>query len=111
MKLLLENWREYLREYKERSFPEYGGTSLKYIPKKNRYINDGEIYYEMHIGVYPELQGQGVAGKIIMEFANESKFPLFFAEARITNPNLFKVLEKLEDSLNVERTELGWMIR
>jgi len=111
MKLLLENWREYLREYKERSFPEYGGTSLKYIPKKNPYINDGEIYYEMHIGVDPEFQGQGVAGKIIMQFADESQHPLFFAEARITNPNLFKVLKKKEADPRVERTELGWMIR
>lgn len=82
-----------------------------YIPKKNPYINDGELYYEMHIGIDPKFQGQGVAGKIIMDFANESKFPLFFAEARITNTNLFKVLKKLETNSNVERTELGWMIR
>jgi len=111
MKLLLENWRKYLNEYKERRFPNYGNTSLKYIPKTNPYINDGEMYYEMHIGVDPEFQGQGIAGKIIMQFADESQHPLYFGEARITNPNLVKVLERLEGDPRAERVEWGWIIR
>ena len=111
MKLLFENWREFLKEYKEKRFPEYGGTSLKYIPKKNPYINDGEIYYEMHIGVDPEFQGQGVAGKIIMQFADEARHPLYFGEGRIINYNLIKVLERLESDPRVERNEHGWIIR
>ena len=111
MKLLLENWRKYLKEYKERRFPNYGTTSLKYIPKNNPYINNGEIYYEMHIGVDPDFQGQGVAGKIIMQFADEARHPLFFGEARIVNPNLIKVLERMESNPRVERVEWGWVIR
>ena len=110
MKLIFENWRGYLKEYKEKRFPRFGETSLKYILKKNPYINNGEPYYEMHIGVDPEFQGQGVAGKIIMEFADKARFPLFFAKARIINPNLVKVLERLEDNPRVERVDLGWLI-
>ena len=111
MKQLFENWRHYLKEYKEKRFPEYGRTSLKYIPKNNPYINNGEMYYETHIGVDPDFQGQGVAGKIIMQFASEAQHPLFFGEARIVNPNLIKVLERMESNPRVERVEWGWMIR
>ena len=111
MKLLFENWRGYLKEYEEKQFPHYGETSLKYILKKNPYINNGEVYYEMHIGVDPEFQGQGVAGKIIMQFAEESQHPLYFGEARITNPNLVKVLERMENDPRVERIDWGWVIR
>ena len=111
MKQLFENWREYLKEYKEKRFPNYGLTSLKYIPKTNRYINNGELYYEMHIGVDPDFQGQGVAGKIIMQFAEEARHPLYFGEGRIINYNLIKVLERLESDPRVERNEHGWIIR
>ena len=113
MKLLLENWREYLKEYEERKFSEYGKTSLKYIPKINPYINNGGMYYQMHIGVDPEHQGQGVAGKIIMQFAVESPFPLFFNKHRIINKNLIKVLESLREQYpdRIEKTDYGWMIR
>jgi GNAT superfamily N-acetyltransferase len=100
-----------LNEYKEKRFPDYGITSLKYIPKKNPYLNNGELYYEMHIGVDPKFQGQGVARKIIMQFAAESRYPLYFGEARIINPNLIKVLERLEGDPRVERVEWGWIIR
>ena len=65
----------------------------------------------MHIGVDPDFQGQGVAGKIIMQFADEAQHPLFFGEARIVNPNLIKVLERMESNPRVERVEWGWMIR
>ena len=111
MKLLLENWREYLKEYEERKFSEYGDTFLKYIPKINPFINNGELHYEMHIGVDPDYQGQGVAAKIIMQFADESSHPLFFNKHRITNSNLIKVLQRLESDPRVEKIDLGWMIR
>ena len=111
MKILLENWREYLKEYEERKFSEYGDTFLKYIPKINPFINNGELHYEMHIGVDPDYQGQGVAAKIIMDFVEESSHPLFFAKGRITNPNLTKVLQGLESDPRVEKVEYGWLIR
>ena len=111
MKLLLERWREYLREYKEIKFSEYGNTFLKYVPKINPVINNGEMHYEMHIGVDPDYQGQGVAAKIIMDFAKESTTPLFFSEGRIINPNLIKVLKRLESDPRVEKVKYGWIIR
>lgn len=111
MKLLLENWREYLKEYEEKKFLEYGNTFLKYIPKINPLINNGEMHYEMHIGVDPDYQGQGVAAKIIMQFADESRHPLFFSEGRIINPNLIKVLQRLESNPRVEKVEYGWIIK
>jgi len=111
MKLLLENWREYLKEYKEKQFSEYGDTFLKYILKKNPLINNGEFHYEMHIGVDPDHQGQGVAAKIIMDFAQDSDHPLFFSEGRIINPNLIKVLQRLESDPRVEKVKYGWIIR
>jgi 8-oxo-dGTP pyrophosphatase MutT (NUDIX family) len=113
MKLILENWRQFLKEYKKKEFSEYGDTYLKYILKKNPLINNGELYYETHIGVDPEFQGQRVAGKIIMKFAGEARYALFFAKGRIINKNLITVLERLEKAYpdRVTKEEYGWTIK
>ena len=39
------------------------------------YIQDGKNFVITHVGVYPELRGQGVAGKIVevgLEYAKEN---------------------------------------
>jgi len=113
MKLLFENWRKHLKEYKEKMFPEYGKTFLKYIPKRRIWVNNGELYYEMHIGVDPKYQGRGVAAKIIIDFANRSTYPLFFQEARIINPNLISVLKKMQNDYpdRIIKEKYGWIIK
>ena len=101
---------ENLNEYKEKKYSDYGpNTHLRYIPKRNKYINNGNMYYEMHIQVDPDFQGQGVAGKIIMDFASNSKYPLYFGKARIINRNLFKVLDRLMEKYpNKVKYQEGW---
>ena len=61
---------------------------------------------ELHISIPTELQGQGLAGKIIKEAVEQlsEKFGLLvIAKARITNPYLFKVIDKLiiENNLSI----------
>lgn len=41
------------------------------------YIQDGKNFVITHVGVFPELRGQGVAGKIVqasLEYAKEKSF-------------------------------------
>lgn len=50
-------------------------TSVDGYPSKLDYIQDGKNFVITHVGVHPELRGQGVAGKLVevsLQYAKEN---------------------------------------
>lgn len=49
-------------------------SSVEGYPSKLDYIQDGKNFVITHVGVHPELRGQGVAGRLVevsLEYARE----------------------------------------
>lgn len=77
-----------------------------------------DTVYEIHISVHPDLQGKGYAAKMIRALARLSVHPLWVMKARIVNPQVLSVVEKLKKDPLLSVTEIeydgdlqGWVVK
>lgn len=78
----------------------FGKNALRYRTKEYPNINDGEEVLEMHIDIQPADQGKGLAEKMIKVFLYTEGGVAYFSHGRITNPNVYKVFDKIKQDPN-----------
>jgi hypothetical protein len=72
------------------------GSALRFRTKTIPNVNYGEPVIEMHVDVSEEEQGKGMAANMIKVFLYKEGGVAYFAYGRITNENMYKVLEKIK---------------
>jgi hypothetical protein len=72
------------------------GSALRFRTKQYKNVNDGEPVYEMHIDVVENEQGKGLAVNMLKVFLYNEGGVAYFSHGRITNPNVYKVFEKIK---------------
>lgn len=72
------------------------GSALRFRIKTIPDVNYGEPVIEMHIDVAENEQGKGLAVNMIKVFLYKEGGVAYFSHGRITNPNAYKVFEKIK---------------
>lgn len=77
-----------------------------------------DVVYEIHLSVHPDLQGMGYAAKMVRALAVEMGKPLWIMKARIINPKVLSIVEKLKhdplvtvQGIEYEGSLQGWVVR
>jgi len=88
------------------------GSAIRYRIKKYPEINDNKEVLELHIDLHPDLQGKGLALKIIKAFLSSRRGKnktFYISYGRITNKNVYKVIDKMkkDPELNIHEYETG----
>lgn len=75
----------------------FGKSALRFRTKTYPDINGGEPVYEMHLDLHPSDQGRGLAKDMIKVFLYKEGGVGWFSHGRITNPQMYKVLDKIKE--------------
>ena len=67
--------------------------------------------YEIHIGIHPDLQGKGIAEKMIVGAVLDKNiimggYPLFLNYGRVINDKVFSVVNKLKNNSMIYSKEI-----
>ena len=72
------------------------GSALRFRIKTIPDVNNGDPVIEMHIDVAENEQGKGLAVNMIKVFLYKEGGVAYFSHGRVTNPNAYKVFEKIK---------------
>lgn len=75
--------------------PEEQCPALRFRKRKYPNINDGDEVWEMHIDIPEPLQGKGIAASMLKAFIHREGGCIYFSHGRITNPDVYKVINKI----------------
>lgn len=73
----------------------FGKSALRYREKKYPDINNGETVLELHLDLHPSDQGKGLAQNMIKVFLYKEGGVAYISHGRVTNSNVYKVLDKI----------------
>jgi len=81
--------------------------------RRKAYLKDVgyPIVLELHIGFNEHYQGQGFFQDALIELYNDMKTPIFLSNNRVINKDVFKAINKLDNTkLDVEKIDNGYII-
>lgn len=83
----------------------FGMNAIRYRKKNIPEVNCGEEVYEMHVDIQPADQGRGLAGELIKALLYREGGVAWFSYGRITNPVMYRVLDKIKTDNMFKVTE------
>lgn len=87
-------------------------NAVRYRLRNFPSVNWWRTIAETHLDIHPDYQWKWLAGEMVKAFILKKWYPVWFSHGRITNPNVYKVIDKIgtDDNFILDKSNELWIL-